>query len=113
MTSIIDLRPRLSMKKSDKIIENSIRAALTNVCEQALETTEGFKWITHYVNYNNFPDSLSILCVFETDGSLLAAKKSGADTCLKKHIQEELTSHGIDIRNINSSVKFDIEDNMN
>lgn len=101
------------MKKSDKKIENAIRTALTNVCEQALETTLGFKWITHYVNYNNFPDSLSILCIFETDEDLFTAKQSGADTCLKKHIQEELTSHGIDIININSSVKFDIEDNMN
>jgi hypothetical protein len=100
------------MKKSDKKVENAIRTALTNVCEQALETTEGFKWITHFVNYNNVPGSLSILCVFETDESLSAAKQSGASVCLKKHIQEELTSHGINIRNTNLSVKFDIEDNM-
>lgn len=112
MTSILDLGSKFSMKKSDKKIEHAIRTALTNVCEQALETTEGFKWITHYVNYNNFPDSLSILCVFETDESLSVAKHSGADTCLKKHIQDELASHGIDTKNINLSVKFDIEGNM-
>ena len=104
--------PGISMKKSDKKIENSIKAALTNVCEQALDTTRGFKWITHFVNYNNFPGSLSILCVFETDEDLLTAQQSKAGACLRKHIHEELASHGINIKNINSAIKFDIEDNM-
>ncbi|MDB4837885.1 Fis family transcriptional regulator, partial [Marinomonas sp.] len=61
------------MKKSDKKIEKTLRDALTTVCETALETTSGFVWLTHIVNFNAFPSSLKVICVFETDDDLSTA----------------------------------------
>ena len=98
------------MKKSDKKTENSIIVALTNVCEFALEEIDGFKWITHYVNYNDFPDSLSIVCVFEDTESLVAANKSGENKILISLIQDQLTSQNIMIKNIKSVVSFKTEE---
>jgi len=97
------------MKKSDKKIENAIRLALTNVCEEALETVEGFQWITHTVNYKHFPSSLSILCIFDNPESLIAAKASEKDNHLKRWIEKELAKQNIIIRNINSVVGFDTD----
>tara|TARA_R110001592_G_scaffold356278_1_gene657795 strand:+ start:45090 stop:45401 length:312 start_codon:yes stop_codon:yes gene_type:complete len=100
------------MKKSDKKTENSIRITLTEVCEIALEKIDGFKWITHYVSYNDFPGSLSIVCVFEDTESLVAANKSGEDRILIDLIQERLTSQNIIIKNIKSTVSFNTEENI-
>ena len=101
-----------NMKKSDKKLENAIRLALTNVCEEALETVEGFQWITHTVNYKDFPNSLSILCMFDNPENLIAAKASKKDNHLKSWIEKELAGQNIIIRNINSVVSFDTEERI-
>ena len=100
----------LNMTKSDKKTEKSIILALTNVCEIALDTVEGFQWITHNVNYKDFPNSLSILCVFDNPESLISAKASERGVYLKSQIQIELAAQSIDIRNINSVVSFDTKE---
>lgn len=100
------------MTKTDKKTENAIRLALTNVCEAALETVEGFQWITHTVNYKNFPNSLAILCVFDNPESLISARASEKDVYLKDQIQKELAAKNIEIRNINSVVSFDTEERI-
>ena len=58
------------MRKSDKKIDNSIRQTLTALCENHLKDLFGFCWITHTVNYQKFPQSLQITCVFEHDDAL-------------------------------------------
>lgn len=100
------------MTKTDKKIEKSIRLALTNACEKSLETIDGFQWITHKVNYKNFPDSLSITCVFDNPENLVAAKAADKDTQLKSWIQKELAEQNILIQNINTVVSFDTEESI-
>jgi hypothetical protein len=99
------------MKKSDKKIENSLRLALTKVCEFALNEVEGFQWLTHLVNYNDFPDSLLVVCIFETNERLAQAKSKHDDDYLINRITNELAAAGFKIRNNNSLVKFDTEEN--
>ena len=55
------------MRKSDKKLDNQLRLVLTDVCETALKEVEGFQWLTHVVNYSNFPQSLRVVCVFDTN----------------------------------------------
>ena len=52
------------MRKSDKKIDNQIIKVLTDVCQSALEDIDGFVWLTHSVNFDKFPQSLKITCVF-------------------------------------------------
>ena len=68
------------MKKSDKKIDNTVRKALTEVCEAALTEVAGFKWLTHFVNHNDFPDSLSVVCVFDTNVELANALADSSST---------------------------------
>ena len=53
------------MRKMDKKRDNTIIAALTQVCHVAQDEGNGFQWLTHSVNYQNFPDSLTVVCVYD------------------------------------------------
>ncbi|MFT5450908.1 MAG: hypothetical protein ACI9N9_000388 [Enterobacterales bacterium] len=98
------------MKKTDKKIDNSVRDALTEVCEIALNEVAGFQWITHFANYKYFPDSLSVVCIFDTDNDLSNLLGSDKDDYLHKLIKEKLSTVGIHIKNISQQVSFDTEE---
>ena len=95
------------MKKTDKKIENAIVAALTEACGTALEQHDGFTWLTHFVNYQKFPSSLSIVCVFDTNENLLKANNEAIEAI----IQAKLASIDIKIKDIRQHVSFDTQEN--
>ena len=100
-----------AMKKSDKKLEKQIREALTNVCEIALEQVSGFKWLTHIVNFSSFPESLLIVCVFDSNAELKQTISNHQDVELINLINKELLAVGIKIRAISQKVAFDSEEN--
>lgn len=65
------------MRKTDKKIDTKIRQQLTTVCDFALQNISGYQWITHSVNYKQFPDSLQITCMFENQHTANHAKQQG------------------------------------
>lgn len=95
------------MRKTDKKIDNSIIKVLTEVCEIAQENYDGFKWITHFANYKNFPHSLSIVCVYDRNQQLQKTDTKRLCTLIK----EKLASIDIDIYDIHQRVTFDTEEN--
>ena len=101
------------MKKSDKKIDNHVREALTEVCEVALDDVAGFKWITHFANYNNFPGSLSIVCVFDTNSDLSNAMTTHKDDYLRSLINEKLGAVDIRIKDMSQHIYFDTEEACN
>ncbi|MFT4927512.1 MAG: hypothetical protein ACI8WB_003623 [Phenylobacterium sp.] len=99
------------MKKSDKKIENTLRVALTEACEEALHQVEGFKWLTHDVSNSDysqggFPASLSVECTFDTNEAWAAAQLSGQDVLLRQLITAKLAKFGIDIKTSKQQVRF-------
>ncbi|MFT7299907.1 MAG: hypothetical protein ACI89Z_000359 [Porticoccus sp.] len=99
------------MRKIDKKIENSLRLSLTEVCEAALENINGFRWLTHFANYDNFPSSLSIVCVFNTNSDLADTRSSNKDDYLRDLIKQKLENEKIKVRDIRQHVSFDTEEN--
>ena len=95
------------MRKTDKKTENAITRALTEACEMALEKQEGFMWLTHFVNYKNFPGSLSIVCVFDNNEQL--SKANDKELCAT--IKDKLASIDIVLNDIRQHVSFDTEEN--
>lgn len=57
------------MRKTDKKTDCEIIHALTELCEAAKYTHEGFTWLTHEVNYQRFPQSLQVTLVFDDEVS--------------------------------------------
>mgnify|MGYP000013955694 CR=1 FL=1 len=97
------------MKKADKKIDNQICKSLTIACETAKEEVPGFQWLTHLVNYNKFPDSLSVICVFDTKVGLEQARKQKKDQFIVGLIKRELEQINIRFKDINRHVSFDTE----
>lgn len=98
------------MKKTDKKIEKSLISALTKVCDQALDQVEGFQWLTHWVSFNKFPESLCVICVFDTLEALEQARSTGAIENLYDLISRELKAANITISDIARHVRFDTEE---
>jgi hypothetical protein len=98
------------MKKTDKKHERDLSLALTKVCDDALKSVPGFAWITHFVNYGDFPRSLIVVCVFETDEQLRMALATQANEQLSAVIEEELQVIGIELRDQRRQLRFDTEE---
>ena len=97
------------MKKTDKKIDNQICKALTNVCETAKLDVQGFQWLTHRVDYNQFPDSLSVICMFGTNAELEQARQEKQDQLIYNLIKIELEHIDINLKNISRHISFDTE----
>jgi arylamine N-acetyltransferase len=98
------------MRKSDKKIDNQIRHVLTDFCENTLKQFDGFNWITHTVNYSNFPQSLHITVVFQDSNSLLLFKQNHQHK-IENQLSDLLNSTGINIRLIKHLVSYDTINN--
>lgn len=104
------------MKKTDKALENTIVKVLTQVCEESLETVEGFQWLTHLscksgVNYKDFSRSLTVICVFETRTQIAELKNSPQYDFLTNSIIRQLGSVGIQLSK--KQIKLDSEEACN
>lgn len=95
------------MRKTDKKTDNALIDALTEVCVIAQKNYDGFSWITHFANYKNFPDSLSVVCIYDTNEQLRKADVKGL--CML--INKTLMSIGIHIKDVKRHISFDTEEN--
>lgn len=98
------------MRKSDKKIENNLRIALTDVCESALKEFTGFEWLTHLVKYSDFPKSLKIICVFDTNNNLTSFLNSNNRYELEELIVNNLLCAEVRIKNITNHISYDTEE---
>ncbi|WP_299073575.1 Fis family transcriptional regulator [uncultured Paraglaciecola sp.] len=97
------------MNKTVKKLDNNVVKALTVVCEMAKQEIVGFQWLTHSADYANFPASLMVTCVFDTDASLKQLLISKQDVVLRNHIQRQLLKAGILLKGNRRHVFFDSE----
>ncbi len=99
------------MKKNDKKTDNTIVKVLTQVCEDLKYAVDGFQWITHFVDYGRFPQSLTVVCVFESNAHLNAIKGSEQAALITQNIVAMLSSEGITPKGNKAWVVFDAEEN--
>ena len=98
------------MKKSDKKIDNQICQALTIACESAKDKVAGFQWLTHFVDYNQFPGSLSIVCIFDTKVELELACQDEKDQLIVSLINTELQAIQVNLKQISQHISFYTEE---
>ena len=99
------------MRKSDKKMDNQLRLVLTDVCETALKKINGFQWLTHLVDYSRFPQSLNIVCVFDTNENLATFMSNGEENVLTTLIQRKLSDVGVNIKAVSAHITYDTEEN--
>ena len=78
----------MKLTKTTKKLDNNICKALTVACESALHDFDGFSWLTHRVDYTNFPASLMITCVFETEDNIKKMEENDLAEGFRKSIQK-------------------------
>ncbi|MGR0280074.1 Fis family transcriptional regulator [Marinomonas dokdonensis] len=98
------------MRKTDKKLEQQLQKALTQVCELALEHYEGFEWLTHRVNYKAFPNSLKIICVFDTKEQVQVFQQQEGPKALNAVIKAKLLSIDIALPKIDKHIVYDSEE---
>ncbi|ALO44033.1 Fis family transcriptional regulator [Pseudoalteromonas phenolica] len=108
--NIIEQFRYFSMRKSDKKIDNQLRESLTQVCDTALKDIEGFQWLTHQANYSDFPNSLKITCVFDTNEQLNDYLNSSQNAYLLNLISKELNIMKLKIKSVAKVVSYDSEE---
>tara|TARA_R110000744_G_scaffold56547_12_gene119285 strand:+ start:9481 stop:9822 length:342 start_codon:yes stop_codon:yes gene_type:complete len=99
------------MRKSDKKLDNQIVKVLTEVCHCALENIDGFEWLTHTVNFDKFPESLKIVCIFDRNITLASYLKSSDNNSLASMITSNLADIGIELKNAKNQIELDSEEN--
>jgi len=100
----------VKLNKTSQKIDNNVCKALTIACEASLHEVLGFAWLTHRANYTNFPASLVITCVFETETEIEVMKVQQQDKLLRDVIQKQLLKVGVVVKNIRQQVHFDSEE---
>ena len=100
----------MKLSKTNQKIDNNVCKALTIACESSLHDITGFIWLTHRANYTNFPASLVVTCVFNTDAEVEAMKLQQQDEVLYLTIQKQLLKVGVVVKNIKQCVRFDSEE---
>ena len=98
------------MKRNQKKIESSIVIALTDVCETLKEKYTGFLWLTHFVDYANFAQSLKLVFVFDTKISLENAMNDDLFKTIFVLTESRLKRESVTVIRIDKAVYFDTEE---
>ncbi|MGR5296355.1 Fis family transcriptional regulator [Vibrio mediterranei] len=97
------------MRKSDKKVENLIRDVLTEVCEGTLKSYDGFLWVTHTVKFDSFPQSLKIVCVFETNQDRAIFLMGEGQQHVSTTIQKAFGKVGVQLKNVSKQISYGIQ----
>ncbi len=97
-------------KRDSTRIERALVASLTDACETAKAEIPGFEWLTHTVNYANFPQSLIITWVFDTRANKDHALATGLDARLRELTATALHDAEIPPVSLQRCVHFDSEE---
>lgn len=97
------------MRKSDKKTENQIREVLTEVCEDTLKGYDGFLWVTHTVKYSSFPQSLKIVCVFDTNQDRANFLVGEGPRHVSATIQKAFNKVGVQFKNVDKQISYDTQ----
>lgn len=100
----------MKLTKTTQKLDNNICKALTIACENSLHKINGFCWLTHRANYTNFPASLIVTCVFNTEEDIEIMKANDLAKGFQQDIQKQLLKIGVILKSVNRNIHFDSEE---
>jgi hypothetical protein len=98
-----------SPKRKHSGIERELIRSLTTACETAKSEIVGFQWLTHEVDYEQFPQSLVVTWMFDSEASRARALASGDKARMQALTQTAFDEVGISVSTIASHVAFSVE----
>jgi hypothetical protein len=97
-------------KREQSQIERLLVATLTEACETAKAELVGFAWLTHEVDYAEFPSSLRVVWVFDTQAQKDQALASGQGGRMIELTAEALNTAQVSLNPVSAHVQFDSEE---
>ena len=97
-------------KREQAHIERRLVATLTEACETAKAELVGFAWLTHEINYVEFPSSLRVVWVFDTQVQKDQALASGQGGRMIELTAEALSEARVPVSPVAAHVQFDSEE---
>ncbi|HBZ93652.1 MAG TPA: hypothetical protein DEO91_08075 [Pseudomonas sp.] len=98
-----------SPKRRYSGIERELIRALTLACETAKSEVVGFQWLTHDVDYEQFPQSLVVTWVFDTEANKARALASADKARMLALTLAAFDEVGISVARIADHVAFSVE----
>lgn len=99
-----------SSKREQAHIERLLVATLTEACETAKAEIVGFDWLTHEVDYSDFPSSLRVIWVFDTQANKEQALVSGQGERMVELTAIALKDADVLVSPVSAHVHFDSEE---
>lgn len=100
----------MGLKKNEHSkIERRLSRALRAACKVAENEVSGFAWVTHAVDYKEYPDTLMVTWVFDSPASLREAMENGVHDRLCTLTAEAFAKSGVRIEDATPHVRFDHE----
>lgn len=99
------------MKRTDKKLESAIVKALYEVCESLKLESVGFSWLTHFVDYSDFPQSFKIVFVYDSNQNCERARNKAQFKTIFQLTQSSLVRAGVSVKGIDKAMIFDTEEN--
>jgi hypothetical protein len=100
----------LLSKRDQAHIERRLVATLTEACETAKAEIVGFSWLTHELDYGEFPSSLMVVWVFDTQANKDHALASGQDERMIELTAVALREADVLVSPVSAHVHFDTEE---
>jgi hypothetical protein len=97
-------------KRDQARIERRLVATLTEACETAKAQIVGFEWLTHEVDFNEFPSSLRVVWVFDTQANMNQALASGQGERMVELTAIALSEADVLVSPVSAHVQFDSEE---
>ena len=98
-----------SSKRKYSGIERELIRALTCACETAKAEIVGFQWLTHEVDYQQFPQSLVVTWMFDSEASRARALAGADKSRMCELTQVAFEEVGISVADIAAHVAFSVE----
>lgn len=97
-------------KRDQAHIERRLIATLTEACETAKAQIVGFEWLTHEVDYDEFPSSLRVVWIFDTQANKDQALASGQGERMVELTAMALNDADVLVSPVAAHVQFDSEE---
>ncbi|HCS46512.1 MAG TPA: hypothetical protein DIW52_27530 [Pseudomonas sp.] len=97
-------------KREQAHFERRLVATLTEACETAKAELVGFAWLTHEIDYADFPSSLRVVWVFETQAQKDQALASGQGGRMIELTAQALSEAQVTVSPVSAHVQFDSEE---
>ncbi|MFJ4345243.1 hypothetical protein [Pseudomonas sp. NPDC089401] len=91
-------------------LERELVACLTDACETAKAEIVGFSWLTHRLDPDDFPASLRITWVFDSEADKAAALAGAAKARMLALTAQALDEAGVTLDHVAWHVRFDSEE---